>query len=161
MKRNYFILIILIIVSSVAYYYFSDLVITNKVNEISKLDRKIKTARQDLNSLIVQNEKLGEFTSILSHTLTKDNEFSSDEIHEIIFTMDEIAQKYGINISGINHKDLFTSADQLEHEFSFEFTSTYVKLGKFLNDLEKMDYLTVINDFSIDPVKVVEKNKTL
>ncbi len=161
MKRNYFILIILIIISSVAYYYFSDLVITNKVNEISKLDRKIKTARQDLNSLIVQNEKLGEFTSILSHTLTKDNEFSSDEIHEIIFTMDEIAQKYGINISGINHKDLFTSADQLEHEFSFEFTSTYVKLGKFLNDLEKMDYLTVINDFSIDPVKVVEKKQDI
>lgn len=161
MKRNYFILIILIIISSVAYYYFSDLVITNKVNEISKLDRKIKTARQDLNSLIVQNEKLGEFTSILSHTLTKDIEFSSDEIHEIIFTMDEIAQKYGINISGINHKDLFTSADQLEHEFSFEFTSTYVKLGKFLNDLEKMDYLTVINDFSIDPVKVVEKKQDI
>ncbi len=159
MKRNYFILIILIIISSFAYYYFADQVISNKVNDITKLDKKIKSARQDLNSLIVQNEKLGEFTTILSHTLTKDNEFSSDEIHEIIFTMDEIAQKYGINISGINHKDLFTSSEQLEHEFSFEFTSTYVKLGRFLNDIEKMDYLTVINDFSIDPENKVEKKQ--
>ena len=159
MKRNYFILIILIIVFSLGYWYFADQFISDRVDQVKKLDNKIKTARQDLNSLIVQNEKLGEFTTILSHTLTKDNEFSSDEIHEIIFTMDEIAQKYGINISGINHKSLFTSADQLEHEFSFEFTSTYVRLGRFLNDIEKMDYLTVINDFSIDPERKIETKK--
>lgn len=161
MKRNYTILIILIVVFSFAYYYFADQLISGRVKEITKLDNKIKTARQDLNSLIVQNEKLGDFTTILSHTLTNDSEFSSDEIHEIIFTMDEIAQKFGINISGINHKDLFTSAEQLEHEFSFEFTSTYVKLGKFLNDIEKMDYLTVVNDFSIDPEKKVESKQDI
>jgi len=161
MKRNYTILILLIIVLSFAFYYLSGQMMSNKVKEVAKLDREIKKARQDLNSLIVQNEKLGEFTSILSHTLTKDNEFSSDEIHEIIFTMDEIAQRYGINISGINHKDLFTKADQLEHEFSFEFTTTYVKLGKFLNDIEKMDFLTVINDFSIDPQRVVTNKQDI
>lgn len=161
MKRNYTILIIIIIVISFAYYYFSDQVISGNVSEVKQLDKKIKTARQELNSLIVQNEKLGEFTSILSHTLTKESEFSSDEIHEIIQTMDEIAQKYTINISGISHKDLFTAADQLEHEFSFEFTTTYVKLGKFLNDIEKMDFLTVINDFTIDPVRVVEKKQDI
>ncbi len=161
MKRNYTILIVLILLFSAAYYYFADQIVSGKVQEVTKLDNKIKAARQDLNSLIVQNEKLGEFTSILSHTLTKDNEFSSDEIHDIIFNMDEIAQKYGINISGINHKSLFTSADQLEHEFSFEFTSTYVKLGRFLNDIEKMDYLTVINDFTIDPEKRIEKKQDI
>ena len=157
MKRNYFILIILIILFSVAYYYFADVVISNRVDEVAKLDRQIRLARQDLNSLIVQNEKLGEFTTILTNTLTKDTEFSSDEIHEIIFILDEIAQRYAINISGINHKSLFTAADQLDHEFSFVFDATYVRLGRFLNDLEKMDYLTVINAFTIDPVRSVEK----
>ena len=161
MKRNYTILIIIILVFSFAYYYFADKAISANVNEVKRLDTKIKSARQDLNSLIVQNEKLGEFTSILSHTLTKDNEFSSDEIHEIILTMDEIAQRYNINIAGINHKDLFTAADQLEHEFSFEFTTTYVKLGKFLNDIEKMDFLTVINDFTIDPVRELTTNQDI
>ena len=161
MKRNYFILIVLILLFSVAYWYFAAAVVTNRVTEITKLDRKIKSARQDLNSLIVQNEKLGEFTTILSNTLTKDSDFSSDEIHEIIFILDEIAQRYAINISGINHKSLFTAADQLEHEFSFVFDATYVRLGKFMNDLEKMDYLTVVNDFTIDPVKNTEKKKDI
>ena len=159
MKRNYIILIILILALSFAYYYFANQVISGKVAEVEKLDKEIKKSRQELNSLIVQDEKLGEFTSILSHTLTKDNEFSSDEIHEIILTMDGIAQNYGINVSCINHGALFTAADQIEHEFSIEFTTTYVKLGKFLNDIEKMDFLSVINSFSIDPERKVEKKQ--
>ncbi|MBI9030610.1 type 4a pilus biogenesis protein PilO [bacterium] len=159
MKRNYTILIVLIIVLSFAYYYFASQIITDKVTEVAKLDQEIRKSRQELNSLIVQDEKLGEFTSILSNTLTKDNEFSSDEIHEIILTIDGIAQKYGINVSGINHGALFTASDQLEHEFSIEFTTTYVKLGRFMNELEKMDFLSVINSFSIDPERNIEKKQ--
>jgi len=160
MKRNYIILILAILLLTGGYYYFADKVFKANHKKIVKLDKKIKVARQELNSCIVQAEKLGEFTTILNHTLTKDNEFSSNEIHEMIYTMDKLAQSLGIDLSEIDHKDIFTKSKQLEHEFSFVFSTTYVKLGRLMSELEKMDYLTVIKNFEIEPEKkVVKKSK--
>lgn len=159
MKIKYVILVIAMLLLSSGFYFVFDGMIVEKKQEIKKLDKKIKSSRQDLNSLIVQSEKLGEFTNILKHSITKEKSFSSDEIHEMLFSMDEIAQGLGIDISGINHKDLFTKAKQVEHEFDFVFNTTYVKLGRFINQLEKMDYLTVIKTFEIEPYKKGEKSR--
>ncbi len=157
MKRNYWILIIVIIALSVGYFFYFSQVFADSNTNIKKLDKEIKVARQDLNSCKVQAEQLGGFTVILDHSLTKEKEFSSDEIHEMIEEMDALAHNLDINLSEIDHKDLFTKSDRIEHEFSFVFSTTYVKLGKFMNSLEKMDYLTVINSFEIEPIKTVQK----
>jgi Tfp pilus assembly protein PilO len=49
-------------------------------------------------------------------------------------------------------KDVFSSANLVEQQYTMELNCTYVQMGKFLSQLESLDHIIKINHLEVKPI---------
>ncbi|MBN2830061.1 MAG: type 4a pilus biogenesis protein PilO [Candidatus Cloacimonetes bacterium] len=152
MRQRYLIFLIVLVLFTVGFFTIGSSMITDELNEIKRVDKKIKVAQEKLNSAKIMNEQLSEFTRIIQNSLTKEKKFDSVETNLFVKNLAELADKHKISVVSMLPKDVFSSANLIEQKYTMELSCTYIQMGRFLSQLESLDHIVKINQLEVKPV---------
>lgn len=162
MRQHYLILLAIMILVSLLFFRFSSLIISNKLDSIDRYDERIKVEQEKLNSAKVLNEQLRQVSRVIMGSITTLKRYDADEIGTFTKQLYDMADQYKFAIHGFSHKDVSSlSGSFLEHLYTIELNCTYVQLGKFLTDMEAMDYIIRIKTLDVVPYAARGKNETM
>lgn len=152
MKQKYLILLLIVAVVSFLLLFTSNSMINANIKKIDKIDKKIKTNQEKLNSAKVLNQELSQVSKIITNTLTDEKELSNDEANLFVKELASICDRYRISVIGLFPKVSYTNDSVLEQQFTIELECTYVQLGQFLTSLEAYDYILKVNTLDVRPI---------
>ncbi|MDP8232234.1 MAG: type 4a pilus biogenesis protein PilO [Candidatus Zophobacter franzmannii] len=152
MRQRYLIFLIVIVLFTVGFFTLGSSMLTDELIEVKRVDKKIKVAQEKLNSAKIMNEQLSEFSRIIQNSLTKSKKFSSIETNTFVKNLAQLADKYKISVISMLPKDVFSSANLVEQQYTMELNCTYVQMGKFLSQLESLDQIIKINHLEVKPI---------
>ncbi len=154
MKEKYLIFIGAVAVITFFFFYSANTMVANRVRDINRYDRNIRRAQERLNSAKVMDEQLSQVSRVIDNTLTTERNIPSDEINELVRFFAELADKHKIAVYSLVPRSTHSgSIYQLEHTFVMDIMCTYVQLGRFLTEIESMDYIIKVNTLDIRPVR--------
>lgn len=152
MRQHYLILLAVMIIISILFFHFSSLIISQKFERIDRYDQRIKVEQEKLNSAKVLNEQLRQVSKVILGSITTKRSFNADEIGEFTNELYDMADRYKFAIHSFSHKDISSlQGNFLEHLYTMELNCTFVQLGKFLTDLEALDYIIKVKTLDVDP----------
>ncbi|MCF7911885.1 MAG: hypothetical protein K9M99_05120 [Candidatus Cloacimonetes bacterium] len=162
MRQHYLILLAFMIMVSILFFHFSSLIISHKIDSISRYDERIKIEQEKLNSAKVLNEQLRQVSRVIMGSITTEKKFDADEIGTFTKQIYDIAEKYKFAIHSFSHKDISSlNGDLLEHLYTMELNCTFVQLGKFLTDMEALDNIIKIKTLDVVTYQSRGKNELL
>ncbi|MCB5230532.1 MAG: type 4a pilus biogenesis protein PilO [Candidatus Cloacimonas sp.] len=154
MKERYLILLGVVVVVALFFFYSANSMLTSKTTDISRVDRNIRRAQERLNSAKVLDDQLSQVSKVIDNTLSSEKGFTSEEVNEKIKVLAELADTYQIAVFSLLPRTAFSSSsNQVEHNYVMDIMSTYVQLGKFLAQIEKMDNIVKINTLDVKAVR--------
>jgi Tfp pilus assembly protein PilO len=152
MRQQYLILLAVMIVISILFFHYSSVIITQKINNIDKYDKRIKIEQEKLNSAKVLNEQLRDVSRVIIGSISSERKFDADEIGLFTKSLYDMAEKYKFAVHSYSHKDISSlSGSFVEHLYSMELNCTFVQLGKFLTELEALDQIIKIKTLDVVP----------
>ncbi len=151
MKQKYLIFSLGMILIAVIFFSITGSMINKKVSRINRLDDKIKSALENLNSAKVLEQQLSQFSLIIDNSLTKEKTFSPAEVNAFIKNLADLADQNRIAVLNILPKEVQSGMNLVEQQYILELNSTYVDLGQFLANLEALDYIVKINTLDVVP----------
>lgn len=149
MKQKYLILLLVMVIVAFAFFYTSAMMLSEKNTQIDRVDRRIRTTQEQLNSAKVLNDELQEVSVVINNTLTDRRELSSEEANYFIRELAELADEYRIAVHALFPKVSFLAGNTLEQQFAVELECTYIQLGQFLASIERYDYLVKVNTLDV------------
>lgn len=152
MRQQYLILLAVMVIISILFFHYSGLIISQKVDRIDRYDKRIKVEQEKLNSAKVLNEQLRDVSRVILASISKERKFDADEIGIFTKTLYDMADKYKFAVHNFMHKDVSSlQGNALEHLYTMELNCTFVQLGKFLTELEALDYIIKIKTLDVVP----------
>ncbi len=163
MKERYLLLLFLIAASTVFFFYYASLMYNGKAKEITKLDKKIVKAQEQLNSAEVLNKELSGVSRVIRNVMVENDvmEFNSDEINTFAKKLAAYADSLEIPIQSLTPKEVYSPNEIMQHQYTITLDCTYVQLGKYITNLEKSDRIIKINMIDVKPKRIDEKAKRL
>lgn len=154
MRERYLILIGAVAVVALLFFYSANSMISSKVTSINRVDRSIRRAQERLNSAKVMDEQLSQVSKVIENSLTEKRSFDSDEINGLVRHFAELADKHQIAVYSLLPRASHSSSPNLiEHNFVMDIMCTYVQLGRFMTQIESMDYIIKVNTLDVKPVR--------
>ncbi|MCB5252533.1 MAG: type 4a pilus biogenesis protein PilO [Candidatus Cloacimonadaceae bacterium] len=157
MREKYFALIIVMLAATVAFIMLTTNSLEANLLKISRLDDKIKTTQEQLNSARIMDQELSQFARIIENSLTRIPQFSFDEINDFKATIGEMAHERKISINKMSDTNKWALPNLIETTFNLELEATYVQIGQFISDLESQDNIIKIQTLDISPAQVSDK----
>jgi len=162
MRQQYLLLLAVMIVISILFFHYSSVIITQKINNIDKYDKRIKIEQEKLNSAKVLNEQLRDVSRVILGSISNERKFDADEIGLFTKSLYDMAEKFKFAVHSYSHKDISSlSGDIVEHLYSMELNCTFVQLGKFLTELEALDQIIKIKTLDVVPYASKGKQESL
>jgi len=150
MKNKYLILLFVVIFTAVGFFYFSITSMNEDLDTIKKYDKAIKKQQEKLNSAKVLNEQLKEVSKVILNSMTEESKYSPEEVNTFVKQMADLADKYQIAVNSISPKVVNNAlSKRIEQQYIMELDCTFVKLGKFLTELERIDSIIKVNTLEI------------
>lgn len=153
MKEKYIILIGSVLLIGIVFYLLSTNMIADKLDTISRIDRVIRRDQERLNSAKVMDEQLRQVSRVIENTLTDSRIFTADEINAMVRKFAELADKHEIAVYSSMPRAVHSSGHLIEHQFTMDIMATYVQLGRFLSEIEAMDYIIRLNTIDTKPIR--------
>jgi len=154
MKEKYLILLGVVIIVALFFFYSVNNMMTKKVAEINRYDRNIRRAQEKLNSAKVLDDQLSQVSKVIDNTIAAEKNFTPEEVNEKVKYLAELADKHKIAVYSLVPRTAFSSSTyQIEQNYSMDIMSTYVQLGQFLTQIERMDNIVKINTLDVRPVR--------
>ena len=158
MRQKYLILFAIMVLIAMMFFYFSSNIVYDKINRIKKFDRKIKVEQEKLNSAKVLNEQLQQVSKVIMNSMTKEKEYSADEVNEFTKKLADLADKYKIAVHSFFPKVISTVDTKfLEQLYTMELNCDYIQLGKLLADIESFDYIIKVKTIEVRPIGADKK----
>jgi hypothetical protein len=162
MRQQYLILLAVMIIIALLFFHYSDLIISKKIDSIDNYDKRIKVEQEKLNSAKVLNEQLLEVSRVILGSISNERKFDADEVGAFTNILYDMADKYKFAIHNFSHKDVSSlSGSFIEHQYTMELNCTFVQLGKFLTDLEALDYIVKIKTIDVVPYAARGKSEAV
>lgn len=153
MKNKYLTLLFVVVITAVAFFYISITSVNNDLETIKKYDDAIKKQQEKLNSAKVLNEQLKEVSKVILNSMTDDKKYSPEEVNTFVKQMADLADNYQIAVNSISPKVVNNALTKMiEQQYIMELDCTFVKLGKFLAELERIDSIIKLNTLEIRPL---------
>jgi|GEM_PF-185573 len=161
MKERYLIVLLGIILLSFVFFYSGSLMMNSKMKEISKYDKKIAKAIEQLNSAQVLNKELSGVAQVIRNSITdaETEKFSATEINQFANQLAAFADSLKIPVESLSPKESYSPGKVMEHQFTLVLTCTYVQLGQFITKLERTDKIIRIDAIDVTPLR--QEKKTL
>ncbi len=153
MKNKYLIMLFIIVITGVAFFYVSVTSVRDKVETIVKYDDAIKKQQEKLNSAKVLNEQLKEVSKVIMNSMTDSRRYTPEEVNSFVKLMADLADKYKIAVNSISPKVVANvMTNYIEQQYIMELDCTFIKLGQFLTELERIDSIIKANTLEIRPI---------
>ncbi len=161
MKERYLIVLLGIILLSFVFFYSGSLMMNSKMKEISKYDKKIAKAIEQLNSAQVLNKELSGVAQVIRNSITdaETEKFSATEINQFANQLAAFADSLKIPVESLSPKESYSPGKVMDHQFTLVLTCTYVQLGQFITKLERTDKIIRIDAIDVTPLR--QEKKTL
>jgi len=151
MRLKYILLIIVALLVAILFFVISSSILRGTISEINRVDRRIRSAQEQLNSAKVLNEDLKEVSSVIENSLTEARELSIDEANDFIRELADFAYEHQIAVHALTPRAFFAQNRILEQQFAVELECTYVQLGQYLANIERYDYIIKVNTLDVRP----------
>lgn len=161
MKTKYLSFLLVIILVSFAVLSSAGMMINNQVKKINKIDKKIKSGQEKLNSAKILTQELSQVSKILTNTLTDQQELSADEANAFIKELAALCDRFQISVVGLFPKVSYSNNKILEQQFTVDVECTYVQLGRLLASIEAYDYILKVNTLDVKPMNTSKETKKL
>jgi Tfp pilus assembly protein PilO len=156
MRDKYLAFIILMLVATVAFIMLSANSLDKNLGEIRRLDDRIKTTQEQLNSARIMDQELSQFARIIDNSLTRTSQFTFDEINDFKTKIGEMAHERKISINKMSDTNKWSLPNLAETTFNLELEATFIQIGQFISDLESQDNIIKIQTLDISPAQVTE-----
>ncbi|MCK4312562.1 MAG: type 4a pilus biogenesis protein PilO [Candidatus Cloacimonetes bacterium] len=158
MREKYLILFCVIILTALCFFYFSTINIKANSKKIVAYDKRIKIEQEKLNSAKVLNEQLQEVSKVIVQSMTKEAEFTPDEVNSFIKKIADLADRYKIAVHSIFPKVISTTRKNLiEQQYTLILNCTFIQMGQFLSELESFDHIINIKTLDVSPLRKDKK----
>lgn len=152
MRQHYLILLAIMIIIALLFFRYSTIIISDKIDRIDRYDERIKVEQEKLNSAKVLNEQLSEVSRVILGTIGDKRRFDADEIGTFTKTLYDMADKNKFPINNFSHKDVSSlGGDFVEHLYTMEINCTFLQLGRFLTEMEALDYIIKFKTLDVVP----------
>ncbi|MFO8145032.1 MAG: type 4a pilus biogenesis protein PilO [Candidatus Syntrophosphaera sp.] len=158
MKEKYLVFILVMILVTIVFFWLAGNSLSKNLAEIRDYDNKIKATLEKLNSAMIMNEQLKEFTQIIDNSLTTSDEFSVDELNEFQKTLEKVRDDNKMKLIKISDSSKFTEAGMIETTYNLELQGTFQQMGRFLSAIEAMNNIIKIQYLDISPAQTSEKS---
>ncbi|MBW6514289.1 MAG: type 4a pilus biogenesis protein PilO [Candidatus Syntrophosphaera sp.] len=160
MKEKYLILILVMILITVLFFWIASNSITKNVAEINKYDRNIKSTLEKLNSALIMDEQLREFSQIIDNSLTTGSNFTIDELNEFQKEIEKIRDDNKLKLIKISDSNKFAEAGMIETTYNLELQGTFQQMGQFISAIEALNHIIKIQYLDISPTQASDRNVT-
>ena len=157
MKERYMIFVVLMILFGVLFFMLTANPVKQSRARIEELDTKIKAAQEQLNSARIMDQQLSQFSLIIDNSLTKTASFSFDEINDFKTRIGQLADQRSIQLNKLSDSNKFSLPGLIETTYNIELEASYVQIGQFISDLERLDNILKIHALDISPTQVSDK----
>jgi len=157
MKERYMIFVVLMILFGVLFFMLTANSVKQSRARIEELDTKIKAAQEQLNSARIMDQQLSQFSLIIDNSLTKTASFSFDEINDFKTRIGQLADQRSIQLNKLSDSNKFSLPGLIETTYNIELEASYVQIGQFISDLERLDNILKIHALDISPTQVSDK----
>lgn len=158
MKEKYLVFILVMVLVTIVFFWLAGNSLSKNLAEIRDYDNKIKATLEKLNSAMIMNEQLKEFTQIIDNSLTTSDEFSVDELNEFQKTLEKVRDDNKMKLIKISDSSKFTEAGMIETTYNLELQGTFQQMGRFLSAIEAMNNIIKIQYLDISPAQTSEKS---
>ncbi len=158
MKQKYLVFILVMVLVTIVFFWLAGNSLSKNLAEIRDYDNKIKTTLEKLNSAMIMNEQLKEFTQIIDNSLTTSDEFSVDELNEFQKILEKVRDDNKMKLIKISDSSKFTEAGMIETTYNLELQGTFQQMGRFLSAIEAMNNIIKIQYLDISPAQTSEKS---
>lgn len=153
MREKYIILIAAVLLIGILFFLTATNMVNNKLDAISRGDRVIRREQEMLNSAKVMDEQLSQVSRVIDNSLTDSAAFTADQINWFVRKFAELADKHEIAVFSSMPRPVHTGSNLVEHQFTMDIMCTYVKLGRFLTEIEAMDHIIRLNTIDTKPIR--------
>lgn len=158
MKEKYLVFVLLMILIGVVFFMVSSKMIDKKSAKIVDYDAKIKVAQEKLNSAKILDQQLSQFSIIIDNSLTKEKEFAITEVNLFKEKIGELAVDRRVAINKMSDSKKYSAANLIETTYILELEGTFVQIGQFISDLERLDRIVKIHALDITAAQIREKD---
>ncbi|PID28701.1 MAG: hypothetical protein CSB55_03995 [Candidatus Cloacimonadota bacterium] len=156
LKQKYTLLILFSILLTAVLISWGGTLTKKRIRQIKRIDKKIKTQQEMLNSAKVLNNQLQQVSKVIKNSITNEEHFSAEEVNDFVEHLAQIADEYHIAVAGVIPKETFTNSNRtlLEEQYNLELQATYVQLGLFLSRLESLDHILKVKTLDVRPASI-------
>lgn len=155
MRERYLIFIAGMVLITILFFWWSCESVKETTAEVKRLDDKIKSTTEKLNSATLMNEQLQGFSEIIDNSLTSDDKFSIDELNNFKILIDRIRDENRLRMIKISDTNKFGEAGLIENTYNMELEGTFQQIGQFLAELERQNYIIKIQFLDISAAQVI------
>ncbi len=161
MKEKYLAFILAMILISILFFWLGANTLKNSEKEVKSYDNKIKQTLEKLNSAMIMDQQLSQFTEIIDNSLTKDGKFSVDELNAFQKKIEEIRDNNQMKLIKISDSNKFAEAGMIETTYNLELEGTFQQMGQFISAIEAQNNIIKIQFLDISPTQAASKNTTV
>lgn len=154
MREKYLVLIMVMIIATAVFVMLSGRTLDKNNRAVFSLDEKIKVSQEQLNSARILDQELSQFARIIENSLSRQSQFSFDEINDFKTKIGELAHQRKITINKLSDTNKWALPHLIESTYNLELEATFVQIGQFISDLESQDNIIKIQSLDISPVQV-------
>ena len=160
MREKYLALILGMILITVLFFWLAGNTLKKNEADIKSYDKKIKNTLEKLNSAMIMDEQLRQFTEIIGNSLTKEDKFSVDELNDFQKKIESLRDQNQMKLVKISDSNKFAEAGMLETTYTIELEGTFQQMGQFISALEAQNHIIKIQYLDISPTQIATKSGT-
>ncbi len=161
MKEKYLVFILIMILITVVFFWLAGNTVKKNNQEVNSYDKKIKTTLEKLNSALIMDEQLKEFTQIIDNSLTTTDRFTVDEMNAFQKEIERLRDENQMKLIKISDSNKFAEAGMIETTYNMELEGTFQQMGQFISALEAQNHIIKIQYLDISPSQVATKGAAI
>lgn len=158
MKEKYLVFILAMILISILFFWLAGNSVKKNTAEISRYDKKIKATLEQLNSAMIMDQQLKQFTAIIDNSLTTTDKFSVDELNDFQKKIEQLRDDNQMKLIKISDSNKFAEAGMIETTYNLELEGTFQQMGRFISSLEAQNHIIKVQYLDISPTQIAGKN---
>lgn len=158
MKEKYLAFILGMILVTILFFLLAGNSINKNVAEVDRYDKNIKTTLEKLNSALIMDEQLREFSQIIDNSLTTGDSFTVDEMNEFQKQIEKLRDDNKMKLIKISDSNKFAEAGMIETTYNLELQGTFQQMGQFISAIEALNHIIKIQYLDISPTQGSDKN---
>jgi Tfp pilus assembly protein PilO len=161
MKEKYLVFVLIMILVTVIFFWMASNTVKSNTDKVNSYDKKIKATLEKLNSALIMDEQLKEFTQIITNSLTTTDRFSVDELNAFQKEIERLRDENQMKLIKISDSNKFAEAGMIETTYNLELEGTFQQMGQFISALEAQNHIIKIQYLDISPSQGANKGTSL